>query len=66
MKKKVLAYKHLPSRLPITLTLLAWLTLDRAHAPQWLWGAVGLGILATWVAAVYGMLHEEECEPNWK
>ena len=57
--QKVVSYKNLPSMLPFRDTAIAWLMLDRFHAPGWAWGAVGaLGILV-WAACLFGCARQE-------
>lgn len=65
-RKKVIDYKYLPTQFPVSLTLLVPLVLDRMHAPGWLWGAAGFGLVAAWVGSVVNVLREDLQEPEWK
>ncbi len=55
---KVLHPKNLPTRLPITTTTVAWLALDRLHAPQWLWASTATVGALLWIAAVMLLFKE--------
>lgn len=59
---KVLARKQLPAKLPILNTLVFYLILDKFHAPQWLWGAVGLLMLLTWGVCIYVIATQQQIE----
>lgn len=63
-KRKEINPKYLPTRLPIVSTAVLWLLLDRMAAPQWLWGAAGLFVLAWWAAAIYVILRVEFVKPG--
>lgn len=65
-KKKVIAYKYTPVRLPITFTIVWWLVLDRIHATELFWGIAGTLIVIVWIVSIIAMIKEEHCEPEWK
>ncbi len=65
-KKKVIAYKYLPTRFPISITLLTWLVLDRLHAPGIAQGVAWTLIGLFWIAAIVGVIQEDTAEPEWK
>lgn len=56
---KVISSKNLPTRPPLVASVVAWLALDRSHAPSWLWGCVGTLLLAVWVLCIYVMANEK-------
>jgi hypothetical protein len=49
IKRKVIKYSNLPRKAPVWQTLVYFLALDRFHAPEWVWGAVGLLVLLIWI-----------------
>lgn len=49
---KVIAHRHMPTKLPISWTLIAYLILDRFGAPDWVWGAVIVLVGLLWVSAI--------------
>lgn len=53
--RPVIAFKNLPSRMPLVLTLLAWLVLDRFHAPGWVWGATGFFVVLLWTTWIHDL-----------
>jgi hypothetical protein len=61
-KNKVIKYKNLPSKIPIFPTLTTWLALDHWHAPQWLYGAIGLIFLNLWVLCIIGIFHQDQTD----
>lgn len=46
--RKVIDSSHLPLRWPLSSTAIAYLLLDKFHAPGWLWRALGLLFLIVW------------------
>lgn len=62
MKRKVISPKSLPTRLPVTFTMVLGLLLDRYDAPGWVWGATGAIMLLIWVAAAIGKVYEDSVE----
>lgn len=63
-KKKVVAMKYLPTRAPSLSTIVMWLFLDRLHAAQWIWGAVGVVYVVAWIAFIYANFWQEiDCNP---
>lgn len=59
-KNKVVSIKNLPKRLPLFPALTSWLMLDRFHAPQWLFGAVGAFFLLISIIVTLSWMNEEE------
>lgn len=59
---KVVANKNMPARLPIWQSITIWLALDHWHAPQWLYGALGLLLLVMWIAEIYKLFTQKETE----
>lgn len=57
--KKVIAYEQLPARLPIWISLTAWLLLDRFHPPGWVWGMVGTVFAFLWLVSIIDMVREQ-------
>lgn len=62
MKRKVISPKNLPTRLPVTFTMVLGLLLDRYDVPGWMWGAAGAIMLLIWVAAVISKVYEDSAE----
>lgn len=52
MKHKVVSGSNLPARFPITLTIAAWLLMDRLHSPGWVYGVVWTILAVLWIAAI--------------
>ena len=44
---------NLPPRLPLMATAFWWMFLDYINAPGWAFGAIGVMLLALWVAFFY-------------
>jgi len=61
-KLQVVSFKNLPARFPIVGTCVAWLMLDRLHAPGWLWGAIGAGVILIWTAVIIACIREVRVE----
>jgi hypothetical protein len=62
MNRKVISYKNLPGKVPLTDGILAYLLLDKFHAVPWIWGAVGTlwGIL--FIASVVGIWTQKDVD----
>lgn len=60
--KKVLSNSNLPTRLPIWSSMTCWLALEHWNAPQWLYGALGLFFLISWVTSIVGLATEEKID----
>lgn len=58
----VLPVSVLPTRLPIGLTAIVYLILDRFDAPGWVWGVVGTVMALLWIGAI-GLRLSEETKP---
>lgn len=52
MKKtiEVIAHKNLPSRAPVSFSIMVFLALEHWHAPEWLYGAVGFIVVLMWIS----------------
>jgi hypothetical protein len=59
---KVIAWKNLPTRLPIWGSLVVWLTLDRLHAPGWVYGAAGAVVGIIWIICIVLLIHEKQVD----
>ena len=59
MKRKVIAYKNLPAKLPLTQTLLVLLILDKYNAPQWVWGVVITIYSLLWILSIVSIANEK-------
>lgn len=57
--KKEISIKNLPTRLPVGLTALMWLMLDRFGASDLAFGIVGTLIVLAWICAIYRMCNRE-------
>jgi hypothetical protein len=63
MKKfKVISVKNLPAKLPLSSTLIAFLFLDRFHAPAWLWGALGSLYLIVWILIIARICNQKSID----
>lgn len=51
--RRVLHGACLPLRMPLAMTILLWLLLDRFHVPGWAWGIAGTLVLFIWVCWVW-------------
>lgn len=40
-KKKVISYKDLPTKSPVSVIVLGWIAMDHWCAPSWLYGVLG-------------------------
>jgi hypothetical protein len=58
---KVIRYKDLPVRPPLTLTAVVYLLLDRFHAPAAAWGALGVLLFLVWIACIASIIKQQEC-----
>lgn len=61
MKRKVIRYKLLPTRLPLYQPIVTALVLDRLHASQLVWGIAITFWALTLIAAIVLIFQEEEC-----
>jgi hypothetical protein len=59
-KQKVVARKQLPAYPPVSLTLAIGLTLDRLHAPGWVWGAIGVYVVLVWIGWIVCFLFRDD------
>ena len=55
-QRKVIDTSQLPARLPVVATAVAYLLLDKFHAPGWVWGILGI----VWIGIVVDLFHREE------
>lgn len=55
MSRTVLPWSVFPAQLPIQTTALAWLVMDRLHAPGWVYGVVGTVLALFWGLAIVRM-----------
>ncbi len=58
--RQVVSGQQLPTRLPITGTLVVGLLLDRLQAPGWLCGAAGVLAVLFWAIVIYCRRHETQ------
>lgn len=63
MKKiKTIKRGNLPTRLPVSLTLITYMGLDTYKAPGWIWGALGIVFLLLWVISIYAICIEKQVD----
>ncbi len=62
MTKRVIKNANLPARLPVGSTIAVGLLLDRLHAHEWVWGAVGLLFAIMWIGSIYQMATEVQTD----
>jgi hypothetical protein len=55
MKKKVISWNSLPFPMPVHLTLILYLLLDRWDASQVVWGIAGTLVVLIWIAYFYSL-----------
>lgn len=58
-KREVIAYKNLPTRLPISRTILITLALSYWNAPGWLWGVVMTFLGLIWINSLILLFTQE-------
>jgi hypothetical protein len=46
---------NLPMRMPLNLTIVTGLLLDRFHAPTWVWSMLAMLLLFLWLVWIYDM-----------
>lgn len=61
-KNKVIKSSSIETSSPMATTILYVLAMDYWNAPQWLWGAFGLILLAMWVLYFYSFFTEERVD----
>ena len=49
-KRKVIT--NIPTRLPVAVTLVTYLCLDKWSAPEWLWGVLGIIFAVIWIITI--------------
>ena len=59
MKKKVIKYNNLPTRIPLWSTIVAYLLLDKFNAPGWVWGAFGLLSVIVWALCLVSIFSDD-------
>jgi hypothetical protein len=59
---KVISYKNIPSRLPLSSTVLYWLVLDYYKASPIFWGVFFTVATVLWLAAIVGLFTEERTD----
>jgi hypothetical protein len=52
-KQKVIASKNIQLSFPLSLTILAYLLLDKFNASGWLWGVVGTIFVIWYIAVIF-------------
>ena len=62
MKNEVIAFKNLPSRLPVIQSIVFWLLLDRVQPPRWCWGVIGTVLAFIWVVCLVGFFKQKEVD----
>lgn len=62
MSHRVLSWKQLPTRLPITSTIAWYLFLDHLHAPTWVWGVMGTLGAFLWLGSLQLIYAQEQTE----
>jgi len=60
--KKVISIKNLPTRLPIQLTVLVYLLLDKFQPNDVTWGIVGTVVVLVWIGSVALMFQEKSVD----
>jgi hypothetical protein len=58
----VIKKSNLPTRLPVLLTAVVYLLLDRFHPADWVWGAVGAVFVLVWIGAFVAWFKEDEVD----
>jgi hypothetical protein len=60
--RRVIAWKCLPTRIPLNSCLLFWLLLDRIQPPSWLWFCFWAITVIFWSFFIYGSLTEVDVD----
>ena len=60
MKTKVIADTNLPTKLPLSGTLVTWLMLEHFHSPGWVYSVVGFGFAIVWVISLFKLIDEKQ------
>ena len=50
---------NLPSKLPVTLTVLTYICYDLYNIPEWLIGVIGLLIVLFWITSIINIFKDE-------
>jgi hypothetical protein len=58
MKRRVISYRCLPTRIPVWPTLVTLLILDRFQPRAWVWALVGFAWALIWFVAVRESVNE--------
>jgi hypothetical protein len=61
---KVINAKYLPAQLPLTLTLVSILALDRWNANGVWWGVICTILVIFWIAAIWKLFTQDAVKPN--
>jgi len=61
-KKFVVSRKSLPTSLPIQVTVIGYLLLDKFHPAEWVWGAVVLFLVLLWINSIILIINEEQVD----
>ena len=61
-KPKVISYRNMPTGFPLVSTAVAWLLLDRFHAPGWVWAIIGTLFAIFWAICIYLMAVEKQVD----
>jgi hypothetical protein len=59
-KREVFAVRNLPGRMPLGITLLLWLLLDRLQPKGWVWGAVSVLVVMLWGMWIWDVTTRDE------
>lgn len=58
--KKVVSRSELPTRLPVLLSLVVWLLLDRFDPEGWIHGAAWCFVAVLWIGCIVEFIKEKE------
>jgi hypothetical protein len=62
MKKRVISYKNLPSRIPVYQAMVAYLMMDKFNAAGWVWGVVGTIFTIVIISSIIGLFNQIEVD----
>lgn len=57
--KKVIKFDNLPTRLPVSLTILVWLAMDYWNCPMWAKGGLWTLLAIIWIGSVINIYREK-------
>jgi hypothetical protein len=60
--KKVISYKNLPAKIPLTQSAVCLLALDYYNASEWVWGAAATFFSIIWIVRIVRVCTQVEAD----